>query len=385
MQPGNSIEIRPVATYRDMGVFIDVPWQIHARNPMWVPPLRLEQRMHFSRFNPYCKHAQWQGWVAYQNARPVGRISAQIDILYQQRHGHDRGHFGFLESINDETVCSALMQAAENWLSARGVQHVSGPFNFSINQECGILVEGFDSPPVVMMPYSPDWYGRLLEQAGYRPCKDLLAYWINCDFETPAVLQAMAYKYRDRIQVRPIQRQNFRAEIELLRDIFNDAWSENWGFVPLTEAEFSELGSIMKWLIPESFVQIAAVDGVPAAFMVMLPNFNEILHQLNGKLLPLGWLQLIRQARSCAITTARVPLMGVRKQFHDTLLGMMLAFNVIDVPRKNAFARGIQAVELSWILEDNLPMRAILNKIGGKEYKRYRLYEKILPGRPQCE
>src|SRR5690606_2630121 len=183
-----------------------------------------------------------------------------------------------------------------------------------------------------------------LQQAGYQPCKDLLAYWINTDFETPAVMQAMTHKYRDRIHVRALRRQNFRSEINILRDIFNDAWSENWGFVPFTEAEFAELGSVMKWLIPDDFVQIAEVDGVPAAFMVALPNLNEILHQLSDKLLPFGWLQLIRQVKSCAMTTARVPLMGVRKRFHDTSLGMTLAFSVIDAPRKYGTARGIQAV-----------------------------------------
>ena len=348
---------------------------------MWVPPLRLERWLHFSRFNPYFKHAQWQGWVAWQDARPVGRISAQIDLLHQQRSGQDCRHFGLLECIDDAAVCKALTQAAENWLLAHGIQHISGPFNFSINQECGILAEGFDTPPVIMMPHSPRWYTRLLEQAGYQPCKDLLAYWINTDFEAPAVMRAMARKYRGRIQVRPLQRQNFRVEIELLRDIFNDAWSENWGFVPFTEMEFAELGSVMKWLIPDDFVQVAEVDGVPAAFIVVLPNFNEILRQLNGKLLPSGWLRLIRQVKSCAVTTARVPLMGVRKRFHDTPLGITLAFSVIDAPRKYLIARGIQEVELSWILEDNLSMRAILDRIGGKVYKRYRIYEKTLSDR----
>lgn len=361
-----------------MGTFIEIPWRVYEHDPMWVPPLRLERRLHFSRLNPYFRHAHWQGWVAWQDAQPVGRISAQIDTLHQQRYGKDSGHFGLLECIDDPAVCKALMQTAENWLSARGVQRISGPFSFSINQECGILVEGFDTPPTVMMPHSPRWYERLLEQAGYQPCKDLLAYWIHTDFEAPAVMQVMARKYRSRIHVRPLQRQNFSAEIELLRDIFNDAWSENWGFVPFTEAEFAELGSVMKWLIPDDFVQIAEVDGVPAAFMVALPNLNEILRQLNGKLWPLGWLQLIRQVKACAMTTARVPLMGVRKQFHNTSLGMTLAFSVIDAPRKQAMARGIQAIELSWILENNLPMRAILDKIGGKIYKRYRIYEKTL-------
>ncbi|SDY74194.1 N-acetyltransferase [Nitrosomonas halophila] len=377
-QTGDSICIRPVSSFRDIGTFIEIPWLVYAADPHWVPPLRLERRLHFSRFNPYFKHAQWQAWVAYQNNRPVGRISAQVDSLHRQYHGPDTGHFGLLECVDDERVFVALMRTAENWLSVRGTKRVSGPFNFSINQECGILVEGFETPPVFMMPHSPRWYMRLLEQYGYRPGKDLLAYWIEADFETPRLMRIMAQKYHDRIQVRTLHRDRFGDEIELLRDIFNDAWSENWGFVPFTRDEFAELGDALRWLVPDEFVQIAEVDGVPAAFMAVLPNLNEILSGLNGKLFPFGWLQLIKQLKSHSISTARVPLMGVRKRFHNTPLGMMLAFSVIDAPRQVGLARGIRGVELSWILEDNQPMRAILEKIGSREYKRYRIYEKTL-------
>jgi len=372
------IYIHPVSTFREIGEFISVPWKIYTEDPMWVPPLRLERRLHFSKFNPYFKHAHWQGWIAYRNKLPVGRISAQIDRLHRQYHGPDTGHFGLLECIDDERVFFELMQAAENWLTTQGVRQISGPFNFSINQECGVLVEGFDTPPVFMMPHSPKWYALLIEQYGYQPRKDLLAYWIEADFEAPRVMHALVRKYSGRIQIRTLRRDKFSQEIEILRDIFNDAWSENWGFVPFTKEEFAELGSALRWLVPAEFIQIAEVDGFPAAFMAVLPNLNEVLLKLNGKLFPFGWLQLIKQLKSCSITTARIPLMGVRKQFHHTPLGMILAFKVIDAPRKAILAHGIRGVELSWILEDNHSMRAILEKIGGREYKRYRIYEKIL-------
>ncbi len=373
-----SLTIRPVASYREMGKFIDVPWNVYSDDSKWIPPLRLERRLHYSKFNPFFKHGEWQAWVAYKNNLPIGRISAQIDSLHRQRYGADSGHFGALECINDPTIFSELLLHAEAWLAARHTRYISGPFNLSINQECGVLVEGFDSPPVVMMPHSPKWYGALLESHGYQPAKDLLAYWVNVDFETPRVMRTLIKKFSKQVRLRPLNRKNFNNEIEMLREIFNDAWSENWGFVPFTEAEFSELGNSLRLLVPDDFIQIAEVNGMPAAFMAALPNLNEVFAELNGKLFPFGWLKLIKRLKFREIHTARIPLMGVRKQFHHTPLGMALAFMVIDAPRQIGLTRGIKEVEMSWILEDNKAMRGMLDSIGSKQYKRYRIYEKIL-------
>ncbi len=374
----NAVVVRPVISYRDMGKFIDVPWHVYANDPMWVPPLRLERRFHFSRFNPFFKHGEWQAWVAYQNGQPVGRISAQIDSLHQERYGADRGHFGLLECIDDSAVCAALMLHAEAWLASRQIHHVSGPFNLSINQECGVLVDGFNTPPVVMMPHSPRWYGCLLEQQGYLPVKDLLAYWVKVDFEMPRVMQVLINRFSPKIKLRTLNRNQFDAEMEMLRDIFNDAWSENWGFIPFTQEEFAELGSSLRLLLPDEFIQVAEVDGKPAAFMVGLPNLNEVLKELDGSLFPFGWLKMINKIRNHQIRTGRIPLMGVRKQFHNTPLGLALACLVIDTPRQAGIARGIQEVEMSWKLEDNAAMRSILDSIGSKQYKRYRIYGKTL-------
>lgn len=372
------VTVRPVMSYRDMGKFIEVPWRIYANDPMWVPPLRLERRFHFSRFNPFFKHGEWQAWVAYQNDQPVGRISAQIDSLHRARYGENTGHFGLLECIDSSDVFAALMLHAEAWLASRQTYHVSGPFNLSINQECGILVDGFDSPPVVMMPHSPPWYGRLLEEQNYLPIKDLLAYWVNVEFEMPHVMQTLINKFSSQIHLRPLRRDKFNEEMEILRDIFNDAWSDNWGFIPFTEAEFEELGNSLRLLLPDDFIQIAEVNGKPAAFMVVLPNLNEVLTELNGRLFPFGWLKLIRRIRNREIRTGRIPLMGVRKQFRGTPLGIALACLVIEAPRKTGLAYGIRDVEMSWILEDNMAMRGILDSIGSKQYKRYRIYGKTL-------
>jgi hypothetical protein len=369
---------RPVASRHDIGVFIDVPWRIYIDDPMWVPPLRLERRFHFSRFNPFFKHGEWQAWIAYRNNQPVGRISAQIDQLHRQRYGPETGHFGLFECIDDLEVAAVLMRAAEEWLAARHTRHVTGPFNLSINQECGVLVDGFDTPPMVMMPHSRRWYGRLLEEQGYRPVKDLLAYWVEVDFKVPRLMSALIAKFSDQVRLRPLRRDKFSEEMEILRDIFNDAWSENWGFVPVTKAEFAELGTSLRLLVPDDCIQIAEVDGVPSAFMVALPNLNEIFAELDGSLFPFGWVKLSRIKSKGAVRTGRIPLMGVRKQFHNTPLGMALAFMVIDAPKKLARAVGVEAVELSWVLEDNKPMRAVLDSLGCREYKRYRIYGKTL-------
>jgi hypothetical protein len=373
-----SLTIQPVTSYREMGKFIDVPWHVYSDDAKWIPPLRLERRLHYSKFNPFFKHGEWQAWVAYKNNRLAGRISAQIDTLHRQRYGADTGHFGALECINDPAVFSALLLHAEAWLAARHTRRISGPFNLSINQECGVLVEGFDSPPVIMMPHSPKWYGTLLESHNYQPAKDLLAYWVNVDFEAPRVMRTLIKKFSNQIRLRPLNRKNFNQEIEMLRNIFNDAWSENWGFVPFTEAEFTELGNSLRLLVPDDFIQIAEVNGIPAAFMAALPNLNEVLAKLNGRLFPFGWLKLIQSLKFREIHTARIPLMGVRKQFHHTPLGMALAFMVIDAPRQIGLDRGIKEVEMSWILEDNKAMRGMLDSIGSKQYKRYRVYEKTL-------
>ncbi len=373
-----AVTVHPVTNRHERRTFIDIPWRIYADDSMWVPPLRLERRLHFSRFNPFFKHGEWQAWIAYRNNLPVGRISAQIDQLHRQRYGADTGHFGLLESVDDTEVFAALTHTAETWLAERHTKHVSGPFSLSINQECGVLVDGFNTPPTFMMPHSPKWYGHLLEEQGYRPLKDLLAYWVNLDFEIPRVMRILLSQFSSRIHLRTIRRNIFKKEMEVLRSIFNDAWSNNWGFIPFTEAEFSELGSIFRILLRDEYMQIAEVDGVPAAFMVSLPNLNDVFAKLNGSLFPFGWIRLVKFLKYGEVKTLRVPLMGVRKQFQNTPLGITLAFMVINAPREFALSKGVREAEMSWILEDNKSMRAMLDSIGSKEYKRYRIYGKSL-------
>ena len=374
-----AVAVYPVTNRQELRKFIDVPWIVYANDPVWVPPLRLERRWHFSKSNPFFEHGEWQAWIAYRDNKPVGRISAQIDQLHRQRYGADTGHFGLLESVNDKEVFSELMQTAEKWLVERGTKNVSGPYNFSINQECGVLVSGFDTPPMVMMPHSPKWYGQLLEEQGYYPLKDLLAYLFKADMEVPKIMRVLVDKFSTRVHKRMIRRNQFKAEIEVLRSIFNDAWSDNWGFIPFTEAEFSELGSTFRFLLKDEYIQIVEVDGVPAAFMVVLPNLNEVFAKLNGNLFPLGWFQLIKKLKFDQISTGRIPLMGVRKKFQNTPLGAALACMMIEAPREVGLSRGLREIEVSWILEDNKSMRGMIEKLAGiPEYKRYRIFGKTL-------
>jgi hypothetical protein len=373
------IDILEVSSRRDLDLFIRVPWGIYADDPNWIPPLVVERKGALSDKHPFFEHASWQGFVAMSAGKPVGRISAQIDELYLQRHDSQAGFFGMYEAVDDDRVAAALFSAAERWLAARGMRRMVGPFSLGINQEIGILVEGFDSPPSIMMAHGRPYYDAQLTRAGFEKATDVLAYWVaSDDFHTPRLIRALLKRQGQRVRVRSLDKSNVDRDLELLRDIFNDAWQNNWGFVPFTEREFSALGKELLMLVPREFIHIAEVDGQPAAFSVLLPNINEAIADLNGRLAPLGWAKLLWRLKVRFPESARVPLMGVRQQFQNTRLGPALAFLVIEALLKPALARGVRGAELSWILEDNKGMRNIIEQVGGSVTKRYRMYAREL-------
>ena len=374
------IEIRPVSNRRELNGFIRVPWRLYRSDPSWVPPLILERMRHLSADNPYFKHARWRAWVAYRDGRPVGRISAQIDDLHLQRYQDATGFFGMLEAEHDQAVFAALFAAAEGWLVQSGMNRVLGPFNLSINQDCGLLVDGFDTPPSIMMGHALRYYRHAVERQGYVQAKDLLAYRIDADFQRSPVMLALTRKYRDRLTVRALDRSALQREMSTLRDLFNDAWSANWGFVPFTEDEFQAMGRHLSLLVGDGLIQIAEIDHQAVAFIAALPNVNEAIRDLNGRLFPFGWARLLWRLKVRHPRTARVALMGVRERFQRSRLGPGLAFLVIDALRPEVIRRGVTEVEMSWILEDNIAMRNIIESIGGVVYKRYRLFEKPLHG-----
>jgi len=373
--PGD-LRILPVQNRKDLERFIRVPWAIYAEDPCWVPPLLVERKEHLSAKNPYFMHARWQAWVAFRNDKPVGRISAQVDQLRLDRFQDGTGLFGFLEATDDPDIFRLLLETACDWLREQGMKRVQGPFNFSINDECGMLVDGFDRPPSVMMGHARPYYAGRVEALGYNKAKDLLAYRLNMDFALPRAMSKLIERNSKRITVSPLRRARLKEDLVILRDLFNDAWENNWGFVPFTKEEFDELGRVLAHLVDEDLIQVASVDGKPAAMIVALPNLNEAARDLDGRLLPLGWLKLLWRLKRHKLRTARVTLMGVRQEFQTSRQGMALAYMVINAVRLALIKNGVDEVEMSWILEDNSGMRHILESLGGVPYKRYRIYQK---------
>lgn len=373
------IKITAVSGKKDMGTFIRIPWEIYKNDPNWVPPLILERKEAFSSKHPYFEHTQWQTWIAWQDGKPVGRISAQIDELHLKQYDSKTGFFGLIEAVDDPEIFKILFNTAESWLRERGMHQVVGPFNLGINQEIGILVEGFDSPPYVMTPHSLPYYGQAIEQCGYQPAQDLVAYELNSGTLTlPRVMQALLNRSADRVKVRPLQRKQKKAELEVMRSIFNDAWENNWNFVPFTRAEFAAVGKELLMLLPDDFIQIAELDGEAAAFVVLIPNINEVITDLDGHLLPFGWARLLWRLKVKFPKSARVALMGVRQKYQNTRFGPALAYTVVKNVTDAGVARGLERVEMSWVLDNNHATRNIIESIGGEVSKRYRMYEKDL-------
>jgi hypothetical protein len=341
--------------------------------------LLMERKDAFSSKHPYFKHASWKAWVAYQAGKPVGRISAQVDQLHQQRYDSKTGFFGLIESPDDDKVFTALFETAERWLKDQGMQQVAGPFNLGINQEIGILIDGFDSPPYIMMGHSPRYYDAAIKNCGYQQAQDLLAYELNTGHLTiPRVMQSLIKRSGDRIQVRTLDRKNRDSELETMRDIFNDAWQNNWNFVPFTREEFSAVGKELLMILPEEFIQIASIDGVDSAFSVLLPNINEVIKNMNGHLFPFGWAKLLWHLKVKTLKSARVPLMGVRQKYQNTRYGPALAYMTVKGTLDASKFKGVEWVEMSWILDHNHGVRNIIESLGGEVSKRYRMYEKTL-------
>jgi hypothetical protein len=374
------IEIRDVTNSSDLKTFISIPWSIYQDDPNWAPPLKIERKDAFSEKNPYFRHARWKSWVAYRQGKPVGRISAQIDQLYLELHDAHTGFFGLIEAPDEPDVFAVLFNAAEAWLKEQGMQTVLGPFNLGINQEIGCLVEGFDTPPYVMMGHARPYYDASILSQGYAKAQDVLSYGLDCNmFALPHTVQRLLQRLSGKMKLRQVDRKSTASELEILRSIFNDAWSGNWGFVPFTEEEFRAVGKELFMIVPPDFTWIAEADGEPAAFIVLLPNLNEVISDLNGSLFPFGWAKLLWRLKVRFPKTGRVALMGVRQKYQHTRLGPALAFLTIQALYEPVMKRGMGKIEMSWILEQNQGIRNIIEKVGGIVTKRYRMYRKTLP------
>lgn len=373
------IHIEKVINKRQLKSFIAFPATIFQNDPNWINPLYIERLEHFSKKNPAAEHIEWQTWVAKKEGKIVGRISAQVDALHRELYGTDTGHFGMIDAVDDPEVFSQLFLAAENWLASKGARKITGPFSLNINQESGLLIDGFDTPPSAMMTHGKPYYAGRVEQQGYTQGIDLLAYWMRlAELHFPPLLSRLMEQTRKKVRIRCLNRKKFSEEMQLLRQIFNSAWQKNWGFVPFTEHEFAVMGDQLKFLVPDDMIFIAEIDSVPVAFIIGLPNINEAAADLDGRLFPVGWAKLLWRLKVSGVRTARVPLMGVKFEHQFSRIGPVIALLLIEALHAAFGKWKIDALEMSWILESNSGMRNILEKIGAVPYKRYRLYEKQL-------
>lgn len=381
-----TIAIRRVTGRADRKAFVELPYRLHAGDPNWVPPLRDEvYGLITPGKNPWFEHGRAQLFLAARNGKVTGRISAHLDHLalaqpIEQGMGPGTGNWGMLEAEDGETS-ALLMAAAEDWLREQGMTRALGPLSLSIWDEPGLLVEGFDHPPTVMMGHNPPAYQAWVEAGGYTPAIQLLTYEIPIDTGFPPLVQRIVAsgERNSRIVIRRVDKSRFAQEAALILGILNNAWSDNWGFVPLTDAEIAYAGKKLKPIVYEDLIRIAEVDGEPVAFMMTLPDLNEKLIGYRGSLLPFNWAKLLWWLRAPKVRTMRVPLMGVVKSLQATRLASQLAFMLVEFIRRDAVSNfGATRGEFGWVLENNGPMRSVGEAINGRINKRYQIYEKTL-------
>lgn len=383
----SNITLKRVETAADRKAFVDLPWTLYAHDPHWVPPLKSEMLGLIGgiKSNPWFGHAEAALWLALKDGKPVGRISAQVDQLViapgAPGMGPGTGHWGMFECIDDRAVADALLQTAEDWLKQKGMTRAMGPFSFSIWDEPGLLVQGFDGPPTVMMGHHLPYYEQLITGRGYQGIKDLHAWSLPIAQPFPEMVQRIvAFSERNpKLVTRPVNKAKFDQEAALILDILNDAWSDNWGFVPLTPAEIAYVGKKLKPIIFENLVRIAEYEGEPVGFMITLPDINELTRDLNGSLFPFGWAKLLWRLRAPKVKRMRVPLMGIRKSLQGHRVASLMAFQMIEYIRRASVAEfGASEGEIGWILDDNGPMRSIADAIDSHVTRTYRIYERAL-------
>ena len=378
MRPSLHIQDFAVTERRLIDKFIKVPWRIYHDDPAWVPPLIHERKNLLSAKHPYFAHATARFWLAELDGRPAGRISAQVDRIKARTDRDEVGYFGMFECINDINVSNRLFECAESWLRSQQCELVRGPFNLSINQESGLLVSGFNSAPYIMMGHARPYYQSLIINQGYTKAKDLYA-WLNyTDFDNPAAMRHVLARYKKRITLRNADKKNIKRDMRIMLDIFNNAWRDNWGFIPFTEHEFFHMGKQMLQLASPEYCKIAEYEGQPAGMIAGLPNYNEFIKDLNGRLFPGGIFKLLWRMKTSRPASARVPLLGIKRQYQNRLPGSALALLLIAELQQFAGRFGYRQHELSWVLEDNVRLNKILASLGAEQYKTYRLFEKRL-------
>jgi len=378
--------IRPVETKKDRKIFIDLPFRLYADDPNWVPPLKSEALgLITPEKNGWFSHAKAQLFLAEEDGRAVGRISAHIDTLAltmppEQGFGPGVGQWGLMEAERQD-VFQALLERAEAWLREQGMTRALGPISMSIWEEPGLLIDGYDHPPTIMMGHAKREYRGWIEWAQYRPIKQLMTYEVDVTKQFPPIVQRIikSGEKNPRISVRNVDKTKFEEEAAIILSILNDAWRDNWGFVPLTPPEIKDVGVKLKPIVFNDLIRIAELDGKPVAFMITLPDLNEAIKPLNGSLLPFGWAKLLWWLRKPKVRTVRVPLMGVVKELQASRMASQLAFMMIEYIRRASVENyGAQRAEIGWILDDNQGMRSIAETIESRVNKVYQVYERVL-------
>ena len=372
-----SLEVRPVGSSGELKRFIRLPWRIYRNEPRWIPPLIFERKNFLDRDkNPYFEHAEAEYFVAWRDGKPVGRITAQVDHAFNDFHDNRWGMFGFFECEDDPEAAKALLDTAASWLTERGRDRMVGPMDFTMNDETGLLIEGHDIPPMIKQPWQPPYYQRLLEEEGkLGKAMDLLMW--NLEVSDRDKVLPVIWELADKVEsdhgivMRHMRKKDLKAEIRRFVEVYNVAWSENWGFVPITEAELEHTAKELKPLLDENWLMVAEKDGDTVGVALTVPDFNQVLAKLNGRLLPFGWAKALRARKR--VDRVRVGFLGVKPEYQHTGVAAKFYAEHFDMAAKTPQKGG----EMGWILETNEAMNRGMEAMGGRVIKRYRVYERV--------
>ncbi|MBI5740905.1 MAG: N-acetyltransferase [Nitrospirae bacterium] len=365
------LEVLPANDKRSFREFIKFPFRLYSADPLWVPPLISDVKKQFSPENPFFRHAEVMPFIARNNNETVGRITAIYNRRHVEYHDETAGFFGYFECVDDNAVAAGLLKKAGQWLGERGMTVMRGPMNFSINEECGLLIEGFDEPPMIMMPYNFSYYQRLFEGCGLAKAKDLYAYVADV-MKTfhEKVYRVAQVAARQGIKARPLNMKHFDEEMKVFKDIYESAWEKNWGHIPMTDEEIGHMAEKLRPVIVPDLALIAECNGEPVGFMMFLPDFNYVLKKLNGRLFPFGIFKALRH--SGKIKDARLLLLGIKEGYRRRGVDSLLFIEGLKALHKKGYRR----MEYSWVLEDNYAVQRIIETMNGRLYKKYRIYER---------
>ncbi|MBM4135832.1 MAG: GNAT family N-acetyltransferase [Nitrospira sp.] len=366
------IEVIEVQSKKDLNDFIKLPLSLYSKDPLFVPPLIHDMRERFSDKNPLFLHAEARYFLAKKDGKPCGRIVSIINHRHNEFHKEKAGFFGFFESVNDFAIASSLLNTVSEILRKEGMEIMRGPMNFSTNEECGLLIDGYTEPPLLMTPYNPSYYSNFMEKFGMRKARDLYAYIYDIPEQLPEKIHRVVDIAEKRgITVRAINKKKFNREMIIFREVYNSAWANNWGFIPLSEEETAYIANRLKTIVIPECTLIAEKNGEPVGFMGMLPDFNFVLKHMKGKINPITIIKAMYYSKK--IKDLRLLLFGIKAEYRNKGVDALLLREGYRVIRGK-----YKRVEFSWILEDNIPVQRIVKMIGGRLYKKYRIYEKKL-------